>query len=278
MRITKAQSAGFCVGVKRAIDTALKTARTEKNVSMLGDIVHNEQVIANIEKSGIKKIDVLADGRGKTLLIRAHGTGTAVIEKARTLGYKIIDATCPMVKEIHRIAKKMETDGRTIIIIGEKEHDEVKGIAGQLHNTPLTVHSIEDATKINHGKIARAGVVVQSTQNTDKVLPIVDALRARINDLEFHNTICQPTRIKQQEARTLPAQNDVVLVVGSKKSANTRRLFEISKNLNPRTYWVADKKDIDPQWFRDVKSVGATAGASTPDSTIEEIIHYLQKL
>jgi len=278
MKINKAKSAGFCVGVKRAIDTALKTAKTESKVYMLGDIVHNEEVVSSIENAGIKKINELQDGKGKTLLIRAHGTGTETIVIAENSGYKIVDATCPMVKEIHHIASRMESKGYKIIIIGDKNHEEVQGIMGQLKTKPVIISNIDDVTFIKPQNIKKAAVVVQSTQNSKRISKIVEELKSFIEELEFFDTICKPTKIKQNEAEELPLKNDVVIVIGSKNSANTKRLFEISKELNPKTYRIGKKDEINLEWFKDAESVGITAGASTPDSTINEVIKFLENI
>lgn len=278
MKINLARSAGFCFGVKRALHIALETAASQKKIYVLGDIVHNEEVVRQVAEKGIKKIQRLADGKNKVLLIRAHGAGAATIEKALHAGYKIIDATCPMVREIHKIARHMENKNRTILIIGDKNHDEVRGIIGQLKRRSFIIDSKQDLPIERIRKIKKACVVVQSTQNLDKVLEIVEVLRSYLKDLKFFNTICRPTRVKQQEIKRMPLENDVMIIIGSKASANTRRLFEISKSLNPRTYWVTSIREIKQDWFRKAKSVGVTAGASTPDTTTQDIIRYLKKI
>jgi 4-hydroxy-3-methylbut-2-enyl diphosphate reductase len=278
MKINIARSAGFCFGVKNALDIAFKTAKTEKNVYMLGDIVHNEDVIDLIERSGIKKVSGLDEGYAKTLLIRAHGTAAAIIEHAEKLGYKIIDATCPMVKEIHNIAKNMEKNGSRVIIIGEKNHDEVRGIIGQLSTSPIIIGTLDQITPALFNGIQKAGVVVQSTQNYETVIEMEKRIKAIFPGVKFNNTICEPTKIKQKEAKTLPVQNDVIIVIGSRTSANTKRLYQISKNLNPRTYWINSKEEIDPKWFAGAEKTGITAGASTPKETIEDIVSFLESL
>lgn len=275
MKINLAKSAGFCFGVKRALAIALTMASREKKVYMLGDIVHNEDVIKQIENAGLHKISKLTQGRNKALLIRAHGEGISTFEKAKYLGYKVIDATCPMVKEIHKIARDAEKNGYRVIVIGDKKHDEVHGIAGQLKNKAIVIDEIKNIPLKSIKAFKKAAIVVQSTQNNEKALKIVEVLKRHIKDLLFFNTICNPTRIKQAEIKTLPLKNDVMIIIGSKNSANTRRLFEISKSLNKRSYWVASKKEIKPQWFKNAKSVGISAGASTPEATIHEVVKYI---
>ena len=278
MRISLAKSAGFCFGVKRAIDIALKTAAPGKNVCVLGDIVHNEDVVKKVSAAGIKKVKRLARGKNRILLIRAHGVSLATLKRARKLGYRIVDATCPMVKEIHRIAQNQERLGYTIIVIGDKSHDEVLGITGQLKNKALIIDSAKNIPWREIKKIKKTCIVAQSTQNIETVEKIVGILRPHIRKMNFFNTICRPTRIKQKEIRIMPKQNDLMVVIGSKNSANTRRLYEISKSLNKHSFWVQSKKEINRRWFRNKKTVGITAGASTPDSTTAEIIDYMRQM
>lgn len=275
MKVNLAKSAGFCFGVKRAIDMALQTIASSGNVYMLGDIVHNEEVAQELKRAGAKKAKKLNPGKGRIFLVRAHGTGAKEINQARALGYKIVDATCPMVKEIHRIAIDMEKKGYTIIVIGDKKHDEVHGIIGQLKSKAIVIDSPQG---IPAKKIKKAAIVVQSTQNIEKVMKILGLLKTRIKELKFFNTICRPTSIKQEEIKKLPRENDVVVIIGSRASANTKRLFEISKALNNRSFWVQKRKDIKPQWFKGAQSAGITAGASTPGRTIKEICEYIKTL
>jgi 4-hydroxy-3-methylbut-2-enyl diphosphate reductase len=279
MKITTARFGGFCFGVKRAIDIALKSATgTDAQVCMLGDIVHNENVIRQVEAAGIQRIKRLGRGAGKTLLLSAHGTGATVIDAAQRRGYKIIDATCPMVKSIHTIARRKEQEGYTIIIIGDRDHSEVHGIIGQLKYCPVVIERLHHIPVRELKNIKRAAVVVQSTQNIENVLKMIDEIRSYIPDLQFFNTICKPTRMRQAEMRTMPLENDVMIIIGSHTSANTRRLCEISHALNSRTYCVESKNDLKPEWFKGARSVGVASGASTPDSIIQETIAHLRQI
>ena len=278
MKINVARYGGFCFGGRRAITIALKTAATEAQVCMLDDIVHNEDVIQQIEQAGIKRIKRLGTGTDKTLLLSAHGTCTAIRQKAQQRGYTIVDATCPMVKGIHKIAQKLEAAGYTVIIIGDHDHSEVQGIIGQLAHQPIVIDRPRNILHRELRKIPRAGVVVQSTQNAENVFKIIDIIKQDIADLKFFNTICRPTRIRQAEIRTMPLENDVMVIIGSRTSANTQRLCEISHALNKKTYCVQSKKELRPEWFKGARSVGVTSGASIPDATINEVVAYLKKL
>lgn len=278
MKINLAKSAGFCFGVKRALAIARKTALKSSSVEMLGDIVHNEEVVQEIEQAGIKKIKHLRRGTGKILLIRAHGASEEVYSKAARLGYAVVDATCPKVKEIHTIVKAAKKEGCRIIIIGDKDHDEVRGIMGQLKNRAIVIDSIRAIPLGKIKRIKKACVVVQSTQNGEKTLTIVAMLRKHIKEIQFYNTICRPTRIKQKEAQTMPLLNDVMITIGSKSSANTKRLYQISKALNKRSYWIQTGAEVKSEWFKEAHSVGIMAGASTPDATTRDVIARIKAL
>ena len=274
MKIHLAKSAGFCFGVRKAITIALETAKTRKRIFMLGDIVHNEEVVKQIQRAGIKKISHLSSGGGKTLLIRAHGCSAKTLKKALKLGYTIIDATCPMVKEIHAIASKLENRGCQIIIIGDKLHDEVQGIAGGLKSKAIIIDKFKNIPLEKIKDIRRAGVLVQSTQNLDNARKILNVLRKYIPRVEFHN----PTRIKQSEVKTMPLENDIMIVIGSKTSANTKRIYEIAKPLNKHSYWISSASEIKKIWLHNAKNVGITAGASTPESSIKEVIARIKTI
>lgn len=275
MEINLAKSAGFCFGVKRALKIAFQVAKSKRCVEMLGNIVHNETVVKEIKEAGIKKINRLRSGKNKTLLIPAHGTCIDTIKRADRLGYKIIDATCPMVKQIHKIVVDQENKGYRIIVIGDKKHDEVHGITGQLKNKALIIDTPNRIPIKTIQHLNKACIVAQSTQNLNEVLKIVRALKPYIKKIVFFNTICIPTRTKQKEIKTMPLKNDVMVIIGSKTSANTKRLYEISKSLNKQTHWVQSKKEIKQNWFKINSSVGVASGASTPDSTTQEIIKYI---
>ncbi|MFA5311584.1 MAG: 4-hydroxy-3-methylbut-2-enyl diphosphate reductase [Candidatus Omnitrophota bacterium] len=275
MKINLAKSAGFCFGVKRALDIAIETAQKKEKVVMLGDIVHNEKVVQKITQSGIKKINSLKPSRNQALLIRAHGEPKIVLKSARRLGYKIVDATCPMVKEIHKIVNNMENKGYTVIVIGDKKHDEVRGITGQLKKKSLVIEKPDRIPLAKIKRIKKAAVVVQSTQNLNNAFKIVKLLKKYIPDLKFFNTICKPTQIKQAEIKNMPKNNSCMIIIGSKNSANTKRLYEISKRLNKNSWRVNSKKEIKPAWVKNAKSIGIAAGASTPKETIDDIIRHL---
>jgi len=275
VRITLAKHAGFCFGVRDAVEIASNAAERHGTVYMFGHIVHNERVVKQLADAGVKVVDSLDDVKDGPVLFRAHGTPNYVWDEARKRGLEIIDATCPLVHEIHDEVKKMEQDGRQIYVIGDKGHDEVLGIMSQAEN-PILISTPEEARTLRKKK--RGGVVAQSTQMVENVQEIISILMMKIKDLRFINTVCHPTRQNQVELKELATQNDLMIVIGSFTSANTKRLAALAKSLNPRSYQVEGADDVNPDWFTDVCSVGIHAGASTPDVTIREVHKRVQSL
>ncbi len=276
--IIVARSAGQCFGVKRAFNIAMEAARSRDSVVMLGDIVHNEHVVQRIDEAGVKVVrDIEGGGNRGTLLVRAHGAAPEIYERAREGGYKLLDATCPLVHEIHQVAREMEADGYSLIVIGDHGHDEVVGITGQVADAIVLAGPEEVADQVPK-RLRKAGVVVQSTQNIENVQKILFELIPRVRELCYVDTICGPTKTHQRDIRDLPARCDVMVIVGSFTSANTCRLTEISMGINPNSHQVEDAKGLDPKWFDGAGSIGVTAGASTPDWIIEAVVTALEAL
>lgn len=274
-KINIAKNAGFCFGVKRAVGMALNGAKKHNDIYMLGDIVHNEYVVEKIKKSGINVVENIDQIKKGVLLLQAHGTPPEIYSEAIMRGLKIIDATCPLVLEIHEVAKKLEKEGYRVIIIGDYNHNEVIGIASQLKNA-IIIANPEDVNIKVKNRIKKIGVVVQSTQNIENTKKIIAALIPKCCELKFFDTICGPTKSYQREIRSMPNNNDIMIIVGSFKSANTCRLTEISKSLNPNTYQVESEYEIKTEWFKSVETVGITAGASTPDWIINKVVEKIK--
>lgn len=276
-QINIARHGGFCFGVKLAVNAALKASNEHENVVMLGDIVHNEHVVKKIDDAGVKVVLDLKETPKGTLLLRAHGSTPQVYEEAKELGLNILDATCPLVLEIHEIVRELDKEGYQIAVIGDHGHDEVKGIAAQVKNA-IVISKPEEIAQVIPRRIKKLGVVTQSTQNIDNVKKVVSELTARVGELKFVDTICGPTKAYQREIRHLPLENDVMIIVGSLKSANTCRLTEISLSLNPRSYQVESPSDVKLEWFKDAKTIGVSAGASTPDWIIQQVVDKVKEL
>tara|TARA_B100000131_G_scaffold18675_1_gene18529 strand:- start:645 stop:1505 length:861 start_codon:yes stop_codon:yes gene_type:complete len=276
MKILLAKNAGYCFGVRDAVDMAYDTAKEHGDVYMLGHIVHNENVVNDLDKAGAKVVDSLDKvPEGKPVLLRAHGTHVDTWKEAKQKNMNIVDATCPLVRDIHDEIKQLEADGRKIIIIGDHGHDEVVGIASQVKN-PMIVATPEEAIKLR--KTKRAGVVSQSTQTIENVQEIVNILMNKVVDLRFINTICFPTKRNQEQIKELSEKCDVMFVIGSFTSANSKRLTDLSKERNKRSYQVTCALDINEKWLEDCNVVGISAGASTPDNIIEEVLERIKEI
>ena len=276
MKILLAKNAGYCFGVRDAVDMAYDTAKEHGDVYMLGHIVHNENVVNDLDKAGAKVVDSLDKvPEDRPVLLRAHGTHVDTWKEAKQKNMNIVDATCPLVRDIHDEIKQLEKDGRKIIIIGDHGHDEVVGIASQVKN-PMIVATPEEAIKLR--KTKRAGVVSQSTQTIENVQEIVNILMNKVVDLRFINTICFPTKRNQEQIKELSEKCDVMFVIGSFTSANSKRLTDLSKERNKRSYQFTCALDINEKWLEDCNVVGISAGASTPDNIIEEVLERIKEI
>ncbi len=269
MNIFVAKDAGYCFGVRDAVNLAYEVSEKHGNVYMLGDIVHNEKVVNDLSNAGAKVVDNLDDvPKGSPVLFRAHGSKKETWNEALDKNMNIIDATCPLVHEIHHEVKALHEEGRKIIVIGDHGHDEVVAIADQVENA-IIVSNKQEAQKLR--KMKKAGVVSQSTQMIENVQGIINILMTKVFDLRFVNTICYPTKRNHEQIKELSNTCDVMIIIGSFTSANSKRLTELAKNINKNSYQVTDSSELNSDWFRNVDSVGISAGASTPDYLIEQV-------
>ena len=270
MKILVAKDAGYCFGVRDAVNLAKKSGDEFQEVYMLGDIVHNETVVDDLNKRGSKVVESLNEiPEDKPVLFRAHGTDPETWKKAQKKKMNIIDATCPLVTEIHEEIKELESENRRTIIIGDHNHDEVVGIAAQVKD-PIIISCVDEAKEL--GKMKRAGVVSQSTQMIENVQEILNVLSEKVYDLRFVNTICFPTRRNHDQIKKLSNICDLMIVIGSFTSANSKRLTQLSLERNKNSFQVTCANDINASWFDGIESVGISAGASTPDNLIEDVI------
>ena len=271
MKIILAKDAGYCFGVRDAVNSANDTSKEYGEVYMLGDIVHNESVVEDLEKNGVKVVSNLKQvPDDKPVLFRAHGTAKEVWKDAEKNKMNIIDATCPLVHEIHKEVKQLDKEGRKIIIIGDHGHDEVIGIASQVQDA-IIISTVEEAEKLK--KTKKAGIVSQSTQTIENVQDIINILMTKVFDLRFVNTICFPTKRNQEQIKELSEIVDLMIIIGSFTSANSKRLTQLSLERNKNTYQVTNATEIDVSWFKkNINSVGISAGASTPDRIIDSVV------
>ena len=276
MKILIAKDAGYCFGVRDAVNLAKKSGDDFQEVYMLGDIVHNERVVEDLSKTGSKVVASLDDiPEDKPVLFRAHGTNPEIWKEAQKKKLNIIDATCPLVTEIHEEIKMLESENRKTIIIGDHGHDEVVGIAAQVKK-PIIISNVEEAKAL--GRMRKAGVVSQSTQMIENVQEIMSILMSKVFDLRFVNTICYPTRKNHEQIKELSKIVDVMIIIGSFTSANSKRLTQLAKQRNKNSYQVVDELGLKKEWFQGVDKVGVSAGASTPDNIIRSVTEHINNL
>ncbi len=270
-KIVRASVMGFCFGVRRAIDLAEKHPG---RLNTLGSLIHNPQEVHRLTEQGKIPVATLDQAKEKTLLIRAHGVPDFIIRRAIELGFEVIDATCPFVKKAQTLAKHLEQTGYQVIIIGEKDHPEIQGIVGNLKQ-PLVVETLAEAKVL--GRYAKIGVICQTTSNIETARSIAAELKSHAAEIRELETICQATQEHQAAARTLAARADAIIVIGGKASGNTRRLHEICNNYKP-SYHIETADELQPEWLTNAKTVGLTAGASTPDWIINAVERKIQAL
>ena len=279
MQVTLAKSAGFCFGVKRAVDQVYQEAEHSRMpVYTFGPIIHNETVVKDLEEKGVYAIGGIEELKHLPkgiVVIRSHGVSKEIYEKIETEGFRIVDATCPFVLKIHRFADYSKK-GYHILIIGNASHPEVEGIKGWSDPAGTTVlQTAEEARnfKLPEGENGRPNVCIvsQTTFNYNKFQELVEIIEKKGYDIIVLNTICNATEERQKEAAEISAKADAMIVIGGSHSSNTQKLFEICKKECENTYYIQTLDDLDPGQFRSIDNVGITAGASTPNNIIEEV-------
>lgn len=279
MKVTLAKSAGFCFGVKRAVEMVYKEAETGKKVYTLGPIIHNEQVVQDLEQKGVRVIDTpeeLSKAEDATVIIRSHGISADVYHQLEDKKVRIVDATCPFVSKIHRIVEKKYQEGSCIVIVGNANHPEVEGINGWCNSAATVIGSVSEAENYSQEPARKLCVVAQTTFNYKKFKDIVDIFSKKSYDIDVMNTICNATEERQTEAAAIAGDSDAMIVIGGKHSSNTQKLYEICKNVCPDTHFIQTLDDLDLKQFQSFRSVGITAGASTPNTIIKEVQSYVR--
>ena len=268
-----AKSAGFCFGVQRAMDTVYAEA-DKKNVYTYGPIIHNTEVVNELESKGVKAVNDISEipePEKSTVIIRSHGVSKAVYESIKNSGAKIVDATCPFVLKIHKIVKDASAEGDQIVIIGNEKHPEVEGIMGWSETPVHVVDTVEKAERLKLDKSKNVRVVSQTTFNYKKFQDLVEILNKKGYDIGVCNTICNATEERQLEAKSIAKGVDAMVVIGDKQSSNSQKLYEISKKECENTFFVQTLRDLDLKLFESTGKVGITAGASTPQKIIKEV-------
>ncbi|MEK7851548.1 MAG: 4-hydroxy-3-methylbut-2-enyl diphosphate reductase [Deltaproteobacteria bacterium] len=275
MEIILAKTAGFCFGVKRATSMAFQEAESgNPDTYTLGSIIHNPQVVEKLASAGVAvKKDVEDIGQG-TVIIRSHGVTLQEMERAKDKGLRVVDATCPFVKKAQDLAALLRDQGYFVVIVGDEEHPEVKSIISYGGKDVIVVDSPDKIKSIPKKK--KMGVVAQTTQSYDNLQAIVNECLGKAVELRVFNTICGATAIRQDQSKEIAEEVDCMIIVGGYNSANTRRLVEICRGIQSNTHHIEVADELEPGWFDGVKKVGVTAGASTPDWVINEVIERIK--
>ena len=275
MEVIVAKTAGFCFGVERAVNQVYDQIKNENGpIYTLGPIIHNEEVVRDLEEKGVKVLnsenEILTLTEG-TVIIRSHGVGKHIYDMLKAQGVQIVDATCPFVKKIHRIVQEQNLQGRRVIIIGDETHPEVEGIKGWGDARTMVVKNEEQMEKLPSFTGEKLCIVSQTTFNYNKFKDLVEKFEKKGYDILVLNTICNATQERQVEAMRIASQVDVMLVIGGKHSSNTQKLYDICRKECKNTYYIQTLGDFNPECISSVRSVGITAGASTPNNIIEEV-------
>ncbi|MBI5562655.1 MAG: 4-hydroxy-3-methylbut-2-enyl diphosphate reductase [Deltaproteobacteria bacterium] len=278
MEIFIAKSSGFCFGVKRAINMADSCAReTRGEIYTLGPIIHNPQVVKRLEESsGVHAKKSIGEVERGTVIIRSHGARLDELNKAKDKGLNIVDATCPFVKKAQDLVSRLSAEGYTVIVAGEKDHPEVKGLVSY-GSAGIRVADCAEALA-DMPRTKKIGVIAQTTLPIEKLEDVVSACLVKASELKVFNTICNATSIRQKESAELARKVDVMVVVGGRNSANTRRLAEICRSIREKTHHIEVASEIDPAWFEGAQTVGVTSGASTPDWVIDEAVGKIRAI
>ena len=276
MKVIKAKTAGFCFGVKRAVDTVYEQVEKwgGRQIYTYGPIIHNEEVVKDMERKGVtvlrseEELDALEDG---IVIIRSHGVEKRIYDKLNARGIGIVDATCPFVKKIHDIVSEQSAQGKYIVIIGNPEHPEVRGIHGWAGERACVIQNSDDAENFSPDKNEKICIVSQTTFNYNKFKDLVEIISEKSYYVSVLNTICNATKERQSEAESIAETVDAMIVIGDKHSSNTQKLFEICRKACNNTYYIQTLGDLDLNQLGSVETVGITAGASTPNNIIEEV-------
>lgn len=268
-----AREVGFCFGVKRAINLTRQALDEHGDVFILGDLVHNKRVTDELEGKGLRKLDDYTDVGGGTMVIRAHGLPKARIEEARERGVDVVDATCPIVLRAQEAAQTLERDGYQVVIIGDKNHAEIKGIIGALQQPALVIDSIPELheAKRTYQLMRKVGVVFQTTHALELCNAIVNEMLMMCKEIRIINTICRPVQNRQDDAIELASRVEVMFVVGSRTSANTVELAALCKHYNSNTIHVQNAQELDPATFVNCELVGIASGLSTPEDLVDAV-------
>ena len=276
MKVLLAKTAGFCFGVKRAVDTVYQQVEENKDCKIytFGPIIHNDEVIKDMQAKGVTVLEGEEDlpkAKNGIVIIRSHGVPKRICDRMDELGIQYVDATCPFVKKIHKIAMEKAEEGAFLVVIGNPVHPEVEGIMGWAGEDAAVISTAEEAEHLTVPEDRKICVVAQTTFNYNKFKELVEIISKRRYDISVLNTICSATKERQTETARIADRVDAMIVIGDKRSSNTQKLFEICKNACNNTYYIQTLDDLNVNQLGSVETVGITAGASTPNNIIEEV-------
>ena len=281
MKVLLAKTAGFCFGVKRAVDTVYQQVEENKDCKIytFGPIIHNDEVIKDMQAKGVTVLEGEEDlpkAKNGIVIIRSHGVPKRICDRMDERGIQYVDATCPFVKKIHKIAMEKAEEGAFLVVIGNPVHPEVEGIMGWAGEDAAVISTAEEAEHLTVPEDRKICVVAQTTFNYNKFKELVEIISKRRYDISVLNTICSATKERQTETARIADRVDAMIVIGDKRSSNTQKLFEICKNACNNTYYIQTLDDLNVNQLRSVETVGITAGASTPNNIIEEVQNYVR--
>ncbi|MGQ9472019.1 MAG: 4-hydroxy-3-methylbut-2-enyl diphosphate reductase [Candidatus Aminicenantales bacterium] len=271
MEIVIARESGFCYGVKRALRLARETRkRVSEPVHTWGELIHNPDVIHQLEKEGIIPTENTAALEGKTVIIRSHGVSPEIYLRLKEVARDVVDATCPIVKRIQKLTARLAKQDLEVIIVGNPHHPEIIGLLGTSQGKAMIIERETQAANLPFAR--RRAVLAQSTQDMDLFARVVAALVGKTRELKVFNTICRSTRVRQRSTSELAAAVDVLFIIGGASSSNTNKLYEISKRIQPKTYFIEKADQISPAMLAGAEKVGISGGASTPPEAIREAV------
>lgn len=271
MEIVIARESGFCYGVKRALHLARETRKqVNEPVHTWGELIHNPDVIHQLEKEGIIPTEEITALEGKTVIIRSHGVSPEIHLRLREVASNVVDATCPIVKRIQKLTARLAKQKLEIIIVGNPNHPEIIGLLGTSQGRAVIIENETQAAKLPFAR--RRAVLAQSTQDMDLFARVAATLVGKTSELRVFNTICRSTQVRQRSTSELASTVDVLFIIGGSSSSNTNKLYEISKRIQPKTYFIEKADQISPTMLTGAKKVGISGGASTPPEAIREAV------
>lgn len=275
VEITISPNGGACFGVVRAIklgqQAASKGSSNSTSVYSFGAIVHNPKTIRELESQGVKTVEEASQVESGTVILRSHGVRQEIEKDFKSRGIQVVDATCPLVKKPQKIAASLGARGYFLVLVGDANHPEVKGVLSYFgKENYLVTYKLEELSKIPAG-IEKVGVVAQTTIEVSVLNQIIEACQKRFREVAVYNTICDATSIRQEEAEALAKKADILVVVGGKNSSNTNKLVKICQRFQPDTYLIEELPELEPHWFKGKKKIGVTGGASTPQEYVDAV-------